>query len=330
MSANPRRVEDREGHSRETTDVNVVGGKASSLADRVVVGELDVRQVLVPIGLAFVHGNGQHLRHRMINPFRTTIGLGVVGAGGHFTNTHEVVDGGRELGTEVRSVVGQKGSHAAPFRHVLIDQHIGSATRSEVCGGDSVHVGTSAEAVGEQKDVRIATRRNRQRSEVVHSHYHARATGQGQGQNRPSNSLTRSFPCLTGVASTNPGTHRSVETDPPVEALDEAGGAVNTQVFGRFLMADPQNPGAKIHRNVYTRSAIIGRPGSGVGGAHRGRSRFANQKRDTLISGMQAGFGGEQQNICETGDRQLRRRGESQQIGRRRRRRAELEETHGR
>ena len=54
MAGNPGVVENSEKEVRGRAHVNVVGGQASGSADRIVVGELHVRQPRIPIVFAFV------------------------------------------------------------------------------------------------------------------------------------------------------------------------------------------------------------------------------------------------------------------------------------
>ena len=60
MTGDPRAVESSEREAREPARVNLVGGQASGGADRIVVGELHVRQLRIPIVLAFVADHSQH------------------------------------------------------------------------------------------------------------------------------------------------------------------------------------------------------------------------------------------------------------------------------
>ena len=54
MTGNPGTVENGKRAARESTHVNLAGDQAGGDADRIVVGELHVRQPHIPIGLAFV------------------------------------------------------------------------------------------------------------------------------------------------------------------------------------------------------------------------------------------------------------------------------------
>ena len=84
-------VENIEKEAREPAHVNLVGGQASGGHDRIVVGELHVRQLRTPIVLAFVGDHTQHLGHYVVNALNTTVAAGMVGAGGNFSNTKELI-----------------------------------------------------------------------------------------------------------------------------------------------------------------------------------------------------------------------------------------------
>lgn len=59
--------------------MHVGRGKARGLTYGVVIGELDVRRVLVPFRLALVDGDSQ-LRHGVIHVLRATVTLRAVGS----------------------------------------------------------------------------------------------------------------------------------------------------------------------------------------------------------------------------------------------------------
>ena len=69
----PGAVENSEREAQEPAHVNLVRGQASGGTDRIVVGELHVRQLRIPIVLAFVDDHSQHLGHCVVNAFHTTV-----------------------------------------------------------------------------------------------------------------------------------------------------------------------------------------------------------------------------------------------------------------
>ena len=81
--------------------MNLVGGQASGGADRIVVGELHVRQLRIPIVLLFVDDNSQHLGHCVVNTLHTTVTAWMVGAGGDFSNTQKLIHDVRKFGAEL-------------------------------------------------------------------------------------------------------------------------------------------------------------------------------------------------------------------------------------
>ena len=75
-----RAFEDGEGKARETSDVNLIGGKAGGGANGVFIGVFDVGKVDVPVVLVFVTDNGQHLGHSVVDTFHASVSTGVIGA----------------------------------------------------------------------------------------------------------------------------------------------------------------------------------------------------------------------------------------------------------
>ena len=71
---------DGEGKARETSDVNLIGGKAGGGANGVFIGVFDVGKVDVPVVLVFVTDNGQHLGHSVVDTFHASVSTGVIGA----------------------------------------------------------------------------------------------------------------------------------------------------------------------------------------------------------------------------------------------------------
>ena len=49
----------------------------------------------------------------------------------------------------------------------MVDSNVGRALRGELGGSDGEHIGPTTETVGDQQDVRVASRRDRKRAEVV-------------------------------------------------------------------------------------------------------------------------------------------------------------------
>ena len=82
-----------------------------------------------------------------------------------------------EFGAELESVVGKEGNRASPERDVPVDQYVGRAGSGELSLSSSVHVGAPAETVGEEENVGVAPRCQRERTEVVDADEDARAVG---------------------------------------------------------------------------------------------------------------------------------------------------------
>ena len=96
----------------------------------------------------------------MVNALDDAVGAGVVGARGDFVDTEALIEGARELGAELKAVVGKESNGASPERDVVIDQDIGCAGCGEVGLSSGVHVVAAAEAVGVQENIGGAPRRD--------------------------------------------------------------------------------------------------------------------------------------------------------------------------
>ena len=84
----------------------------------------------------------------MVDPLDAAAGAGVVGAGVDLADANAVVDGGRQLGGELLTIVGEERHRASPERDALVEQDVCSFGGREVLCRDSEHVGPAAETVG--------------------------------------------------------------------------------------------------------------------------------------------------------------------------------------
>ena len=64
--------------------MDLVGGQTRSRADLIVLIELNVRELQIPVVLAFVGDHSQHLGHGIVHPFSTSVAVWMVGACGLF------------------------------------------------------------------------------------------------------------------------------------------------------------------------------------------------------------------------------------------------------
>ena len=87
IAGDPGAVKNTKREARGPAHVNLVGGQASGGADRIVVGELHVRQLRIPVVLAFADDHIRHLGHYMVNTLYTTVSAWMVGADGFFFRT---------------------------------------------------------------------------------------------------------------------------------------------------------------------------------------------------------------------------------------------------
>ena len=91
MAGDPGAVENSEREAREPAHVHLVGDQTSGDTDRIVVGELRVRQLRIPIGWAFVDDYIQNFDHCVVNALHTTVTAWTLGAGGDFSNTKKLM-----------------------------------------------------------------------------------------------------------------------------------------------------------------------------------------------------------------------------------------------
>ena len=129
--------------------MHFVGGDPGSSLDRIVVGGFDVREQRVPVVLLLVEAHGYHEGHGVVDALDAAVGEWVVGAGVDLVDAETFVEGDRELPGELHAVVGDESHGAPPTRYVLVDEDVGGAGGGELGYCYHVHVGTTAEAVGE-------------------------------------------------------------------------------------------------------------------------------------------------------------------------------------
>ena len=68
-------------------------------------------QVDVPVVLLFVDDHRQHLSHGVIDALDATVAVGVVGARREFSHAEELVQGKRQLGAELWSIIRDEAGH---------------------------------------------------------------------------------------------------------------------------------------------------------------------------------------------------------------------------
>ena len=104
-----------------------------------------------PVVLVFVEYHGQHLGHCVVSSFDTAVTTGVSDARRKFFHAEELVNGGRKMGTELESIIGQEGDWAAPQGNKSIHKNVSSPFGREFCGGNGEHVSAAAETVGKMR-----------------------------------------------------------------------------------------------------------------------------------------------------------------------------------
>ena len=129
-------------------------------------------------------------------------------------------------------------------RNVFVDQNVDRTLSGELGGIDGEHIGPTTETVGDQQDVAVASRRDRERAEVVDTDGDARTFRERHGDDWPTDSQSRGFPrlALQAVAKPPPGAH--VHVNPPVKPLQRAQGARGAKVARSRRMASLHDPRA--------------------------------------------------------------------------------------
>ena len=85
--------------------MHFVRRQTSGCVNGVIVSKLNVRQVQVPVVLAFIHHHRQHLGHGVVDAFDATVATGVVSARGDLSNVQQLENGGGKLGVTMSTIV---------------------------------------------------------------------------------------------------------------------------------------------------------------------------------------------------------------------------------
>ena len=81
MSHDANAVENRQGETWESANVDLFGGQTRRRADGIVVSEFDVRQIQIPIVLSLVDDHiTSILGHSVVNPLNASVTVGMIGA----------------------------------------------------------------------------------------------------------------------------------------------------------------------------------------------------------------------------------------------------------
>ena len=72
--------------------MNLVGRQTHRRDDRIVVCELDVRELQVPVVLSFIDDHSQHLSHSVVHPFIASVTVRVIGTCGKLAHSQKLVD----------------------------------------------------------------------------------------------------------------------------------------------------------------------------------------------------------------------------------------------
>ena len=94
--------------------MNLVGRQTRRRADRIVVCELDVRELQIPVVLSFIDDHSQRLSHSVVHPLTASVTVWMIGACGKLAHSQQLVDSLLKLGTKMEAVVRKCGAWALP------------------------------------------------------------------------------------------------------------------------------------------------------------------------------------------------------------------------
>ena len=91
-----------------------------------------MRQLRIPIVLAFIDDHSQYLGHCVVNTLHTTVTARVAGAGGDFSSTKTPVDDVRKLGAELKVVARESATRTPPKGNTPVDKDVGRALSCKI------------------------------------------------------------------------------------------------------------------------------------------------------------------------------------------------------
>ena len=91
VSRDSRAFENRPRETRKSTHVNLMGGQTRRRVARIVVCELDVRELQILVVLAFMDDHTQHLGHTVVHQLHASVAVWIVGACGKFPRSQTLV-----------------------------------------------------------------------------------------------------------------------------------------------------------------------------------------------------------------------------------------------
>ena len=156
-----------------------------------------MRELFVSVGLEIFDDHCQYMGHGVVYTLLPTVEVGMVGAGGNFSNPEVLIYGVRKPGTELETVVRVDAGRALPEMNIPVDENVSRALGGERCRTDGLDVDSAAEPISEQQAVGISSRRHRQGGDIVDGDGDAGPFWQGQCDGGPPDRLSRRFPCLT-------------------------------------------------------------------------------------------------------------------------------------
>ena len=84
--------ENRQRETWNSTHVKFVGRQTRCHADRIVVCELNVRELQILVALTFIDDHSQHLGHSVVNPLSASVTIWMIRACGKLAHSQQLVD----------------------------------------------------------------------------------------------------------------------------------------------------------------------------------------------------------------------------------------------
>ena len=91
MSRDCGAFKNRQREMLKSTHVNFVGRHTRHRADRIVVCELDVRELQIPVVLSLIDDDSYHLSHSVVDPLNACVAVSMIWVCGTLAHSQQLV-----------------------------------------------------------------------------------------------------------------------------------------------------------------------------------------------------------------------------------------------
>ena len=133
---------------------------------------------------------------------------------------------------------------ASPEGNIAVDDNVSRAPSCKFGYSGCEHVGWAAVTIGEEQDVGVTSRRDREGPEAIDAEGNTGPFRQGHRDDGPTDRQPRGFPCLVLQVGAKPPPGADVHTNPPVKTFKHSQSARGAKVAGRCRMASLHHPRA--------------------------------------------------------------------------------------